>query len=84
MSKQTRYSMAFRQRALRRMKLGDNVSKLARELGVHRTCLYIWKRKMEKRRYRRVAEQEPERRGMSYTEESWIDDEATSHREPGE
>lgn len=60
MSKQKRYSMAFRERAVRRMKLGDNVSKLARELGVDRTCLYLWKRKMEKRRYRRVAEQEPD------------------------
>jgi len=39
---------------------GDNVSKLARELGVHRTCLYMWKRKMEKRRYRRVPDQEPD------------------------
>jgi len=60
MSKQKRYSMAFRERAVRRMKLGDNVSKLARELGVDRTCLYMWKRKLEKRRYRRVAEQEPD------------------------
>jgi|HubBroStandDraft_5_1064220.scaffolds.fasta_scaffold90819_1 transposase-like protein len=34
MAKQKRYSMAFRERAVRRMKLGDNVSKLARELGV--------------------------------------------------
>lgn len=58
MAKQKRYSMAFRERAVRRMKLGDNVSKLARELGVDRTCLYMWKRKMEKRRYRRVADQE--------------------------
>jgi transposase len=60
MAKGKRYSMAFRERAVRRMKLGDNVSKLTRELGVDRTCLYMWKRKLEKRRYRRVAEQEPD------------------------
>ena len=61
MSKQTRYSMAFRQRALRRMKLGDNVSQLARELGVDRTCLYIWKRKMENRPHGRAADRRDRR-----------------------
>jgi transposase-like protein len=60
MSKQTQYSLAFRERAIRRMKLGDNVSKLARELGVDRTTLYGWKRKLEKRRYRKLADQEPD------------------------
>jgi predicted RNase H-like nuclease (RuvC/YqgF family) len=28
------------------MKLGDNITRLARELGVHRTCLYRWKRQL--------------------------------------
>jgi len=60
MAKQKRYSMEFRERAVRRMKLGDNVSQLARELGIDRTCLYLWKRKLEKRRYRRVVNQEPD------------------------
>jgi transposase len=46
MSKQQRYSKEFQERAIRRMKLGDNVSQLARELGVHRTCLYRWKRQL--------------------------------------
>ena len=46
MSKQQRYSKAFQERAVRRMKLGDNVSQLSRELGVHRTCLYRWKRQL--------------------------------------
>ncbi len=41
-----RYSKEFQERAVRRMKLGDNVSQLARELGVDRTCLYAWKRKL--------------------------------------
>ena len=45
MSKQLRYSKEFQERAVRRMKLGDNISELSRELGVHRTCLYRWKRK---------------------------------------
>lgn len=60
MSKQIRYSQAFKERAVHRMKLGDNVSKLARELGVDRTCLYMWKRKLEKRRYRKFADQVPD------------------------
>jgi transposase-like protein len=46
MSKQQRYSKEFQERAVRRMKLGDNVSQLSRELGVHRTCVYRWKRKL--------------------------------------
>lgn len=41
-----RYSKEFQERAVRRMKLGENVSQLARDLGVHRTCLYQWKRKL--------------------------------------
>jgi transposase-like protein len=28
------------------MKLGDNDTQLSRELGVHRTCLYRWKRQL--------------------------------------
>jgi transposase-like protein len=46
MSRQQRYSKEFQERAVRRMKLGDNVSQLSRELGVHRTCLYRWKRQL--------------------------------------
>lgn len=58
MGKQKRYSLEFRERAVRRMKLGDNVSRLARELGVDRTCLYTWKRKLEQRPYRKKANPE--------------------------
>jgi transposase-like protein len=54
MGKQKRYSLEFRERAVRRMKLGDNVSQLSRELGVDRTCLYVWKRKLDRRPYSRV------------------------------
>jgi predicted RNase H-like nuclease (RuvC/YqgF family) len=46
MWKQQRYSKEFQGRAVRRMKLGDNVSQLSRELGVHRTCLHRWKRQL--------------------------------------
>jgi transposase-like protein len=46
MSRQQRYSREFQERAVRRMKLGDNISQLARELGVDRTCLYRWKRQL--------------------------------------
>ena len=55
MAKQKRYSLEFRERAIRRMKLGGNISQLARELGVERTCLYIWKRKMDRQPYSRVG-----------------------------
>ena len=46
MSRQQRYSKEFQERAVRRMKLGDNISQLSRQLGVHRTCLYRWKRQL--------------------------------------
>ena len=46
-----RYSKGFQERAVRRMNLGENVSQLARDLGVHRTCLYAWKRKLGRQPY---------------------------------
>ena len=49
-----RYSKEFQERAVRRMKLGENVSQLARDLGVHRTCLYAWKRKLRRQPYGRA------------------------------
>ena len=49
-----RYSKEFQQRAVRRMKLVENVSQLARDLGVHRTCLSAWKRKLGRQPYVRV------------------------------
>jgi predicted RNase H-like nuclease (RuvC/YqgF family) len=65
MSRQQRYSKEFQERAVRRMKLGDNVSQLSRELGVHRTCLYRWKRQLglrPKGRKRAVEEDWRDRR----------------------
>ena len=38
-----RYSQAFRERAVERMKGSDNIVALARELGVHRSVLYQWR-----------------------------------------
>jgi transposase-like protein len=35
MLKQQRYSKEYQERSVRRMKLGDNVSQLARDLCVH-------------------------------------------------
>ena len=44
-----RYSMRFRQRVVERMQLEKNISQLSRELGLDRSMMYIWKRKLEKR-----------------------------------
>ena len=65
MSKQLRYFKEFQERAIRRMKLGDNISQLSRKLGVHRTCLYRRKRQLGLRprgRGRAVAEDWRDRR----------------------
>ena len=57
-----RYPMRFRERAVERMRLGENVSQLARELGIDRTCLYVWKRKLEGRRAPSVSGKERDER----------------------
>lgn len=49
------YPIRFRQRAVERLELGESATRLAQELGVHRTTLYGWKRKIEKRRRARPA-----------------------------
>jgi transposase-like protein len=49
-----RYSMRFRQRVVERMELEGNISQLSRELGLDRSMIYIWKRKMEGRAYGNV------------------------------
>jgi transposase-like protein len=46
-----RYPIGFKQQAVGRMKAGTNVSELARELGIDRSLLYIWSRKIEGRAY---------------------------------
>jgi transposase-like protein len=42
-----KYSLSFRQMAVERMRDCPSVSALADELGVHRTILYQWQRKLE-------------------------------------
>lgn len=49
-----RYSMRFRQRVVERMQLENNIVQLSRELGLDRSMMYIWKRKLEKRAYGNV------------------------------
>jgi transposase-like protein len=44
------YSVEFKQQALERMRRGENVSALARELKVRRKLLYDWKRTVEQGR----------------------------------
>ena len=46
-----RYPIGYKQQAVGRMKAGTNVSELARELGIDRSLLYIWSRKIEGRPY---------------------------------
>lgn len=42
-----KYPLSFRKMAMERMKDCPSVSALADELGVHRTILYQWQRKLE-------------------------------------
>ena len=49
-----RYSMRFRQRVVERMQLEKNIVQLSRELGLDRSMMYIWKRKLERRAYGNV------------------------------
>jgi len=66
MPRPLKYSPEFRQAALERMKAGTNVSQLARELGVRRKFLYLWKDQAEqlaadlKRSGKAARETEPE------------------------
>jgi transposase-like protein len=42
-----RHTKEFRAKAVERMKSGDNVVALARELDVHRRLLYQWREEQE-------------------------------------
>src|SRR5450756_2725782 len=68
MAKQKRYSLEFQERAVRRMCIRDSVSQLSEELGVHRTCLYMWKRKQERRGNRRCPVGDPDWRDQRIEE----------------
>ena len=45
MKERRRYSREFKLEALRRMEAASHVEALARELGVRRELLYVWRRK---------------------------------------
>ena len=45
--KRKRYSRKFQRMAVERMRTCENVSELARELGVRPRCLYKWRAKLE-------------------------------------
>jgi transposase len=44
-----KYSKALREMAMERLKSCLNVTALSRELGLHRTLLYKWRERMERR-----------------------------------
>src|SRR5512138_2931035 len=56
-----RYPVGLKQQAVGRMRLGENVAALARELKVDRSTLYVWLREAEGRPYRAEAAQEDPR-----------------------
>lgn len=43
------YPLRLKERAVERMLLGESATQLSKELGVDRTTLYGWKRKIERR-----------------------------------
>ena len=45
--KRKRYSRKFQRMAVERMRTCENVTELARELGVRPRCLYKWRTKLE-------------------------------------
>ncbi|QOY90031.1 transposase [Paludibaculum fermentans] len=47
MPRPLKYSPEFRRDALERMKAGTNVTQLARDLGIRRKFLYLWKDQAE-------------------------------------
>lgn len=63
-----RYPIGFKQRAVERRKAGANVSELARELGIDRSLLYIWGRKVEGRPYGSGPTELPDRRDQRIQE----------------
>ena len=49
MRKWRRHTLEFKQQAVERMKVADNVRELARELGIQQKLLYTWKYQFEGR-----------------------------------
>jgi|SRR5208283_62626 transposase-like protein len=63
-----RYPIGFKQQAVGRMKAGENVSALARELGIDRSLFYIWSRQIEGRPYGSEPCELPDRRDQRIQE----------------
>jgi transposase len=42
-----RYSNEFRQMVIERMKESNNITALAKELGIERSQMYVWKRQLD-------------------------------------
>jgi transposase-like protein len=55
MAKWQRHSVEFKGQAVERMKGCESIGNLARELGVHRTLLYLWKNEVAGRPKRQLA-----------------------------
>ena len=62
--KWTHWPAEFRQRALEQMKTSPNVKALAKELGVDRQLLYVWKQQAEGRRKGREPRASEEARDL--------------------
>lgn len=60
MAKKQRYTREFRRMAVGRMKLCDSVTTLAKELGVPRQTLYVWRDQREARESREQHESGPD------------------------
>ena len=63
-----RYPVGMKQQVVGRMEAGENVKALARELGIDRTLLYVWKRKAAGRPYGSAAGELPDLRDQRIRE----------------
>lgn len=66
MAKWKRHSLDFKKRVVERMRTGENVKALARELKLPRSLLYTWKAQLE-------GHPEPRRADLSQTPESSVE-----------
>ena len=57
-----RHPVGMKQQVIGRMQAGENITALARELGINRTLLYVWKRRAAGQPYGREAGVPPDLR----------------------
>ena len=69
MAKRRRLTPEFKREALERMKGCENVKALARELGISRRLLYVWRSKFESRRGASLAPTREQRTEQQLREE---------------